>query len=68
LPSQEACGRLYIRELRVDVEGRESTAFGLYRDRYRRTPEGWRFAHRDYTTLARTRPAGDGLEVFDVPG
>ncbi len=64
----DASGRLYIRESRVDAEGQESTALGLYRDQYRRTSEGWRFAHRDYTTLARTSPAGNGLEAFDVPG
>lgn len=64
----DASGRLYIRESRMDTEGRESTALGLYRDQYRRTSAGWRFAHRDYTTLARTNSAGDGLEAFDVPG
>lgn len=63
----DANGRLYIRETRVEAAGRKSTAFGLYRDRYRRTSGGWRFAHRDYATLARTNPAGDGLEVYDVP-
>lgn len=64
-----ATGRLYIRELRQDrAEHRWSTAYGLYRDRYRKVDGRWRFATRDYSTLARTAPAGDGMEVFPVPG
>lgn len=63
-----ATSRTYIREYRVDATGVETTAFGLYRDRLRRTAAGWRFVERDYSTLARTAPDGIGLEVFDVPG
>ena len=64
----EATGRLYMWELRQDVGGGTwSDAFGLYRDRYVRTPDGWRFAERRYASLARTAPDGVGRVVFDVP-
>ena len=52
-----ATARLAMCELRTDVDGEESRAFGLYRDRYARTPDGWRFAARRYQTLARS-PGG----------
>jgi hypothetical protein len=38
-------------------------AFGLYRDRYERTPDGWRIAARRYRSMARF-PSGD---VFPLP-
>lgn len=64
-----ATGRLYIRELRQDRDGhRWSTAYGLYRDRYAKEDGRWRFAARDYSSLARTAADGDGMEVFPVPG
>ena len=64
----EATGRLYIQELRQERDGhRWTTAVGLYRDRYRRRADTWRFAGRDYTSLARTRTDGDGMDVFPIP-
>jgi hypothetical protein len=61
-----ATARLYIRELRLERETQQwTTAVGLYRDRYVRDGDGWRFARRDYSTLARTGPAG--AEVFAIP-
>lgn len=63
-----ASGRIYIQELRQEREGhRWTTAYGLYRDTYRNDQERWRFASRDYSTLARTAPAGEGMEVFPIP-
>ena len=61
----EATGRMYICELRVDEDGAWSEAYGLYRDRYRRLDGDWRFAARQYTSLARRNPFG--TEAFDLP-
>ena len=59
-----AAARLYMCELRQDVAtGHASQAFGVYRDEYRRVDGHWRFARRDYQSLART---GRG-EVFAFP-
>ena len=66
---ERATGRLYIRELRQDRVGhRWTTAYGLYRDQYRKDDGRWRFAARDYSSLARTAAEGAGMEVFPVPG
>ena len=63
-----ASGRLYIRELRQERDThRWSTAFGLYRDTYRKDDDRWRFASRDYSSLARTSADGDGMDVFPIP-
>ena len=64
-----ARGRLYIRELRQEREGhRWTTAYGLYEDTYRKVDGTWRFATRDYSTLARTSAAAEGMDVFPIPG
>ena len=68
---ESASGRLYIRELRQEREGhRWTTAYGLYRDTYRKVDDRWCFATRDYSSLARTAPDADGggMEVFPIPG
>jgi hypothetical protein len=63
----EASGRLYMCELRHDRElDRRTEAFGLYQDRYQRVDDAWRFAHRRYSSLARTADVGD-LAVFPLP-
>lgn len=64
----EATGRLYIQELRQERDGhRWTTAIGLYRDRYRRSADGeWRFAQRDYSSLARSGTDGE-MDVFPIP-
>ncbi len=68
-PDGSATGRLYMWELRQDrASGRWSNAYGLYRDRYERVDGRWVFAARDYSSLARTSAAGDGMDVFSVPG
>ena len=67
IDGDEAHGRLYIQELRQERDGHQwTTAVGLYRDRYRRVDGEWRFAARDYTSIARTR--GGSAEVFPIPG
>jgi hypothetical protein len=59
-----AC-RLFMCELRTGREdGRLTTAFGLYHDRYRQDGGRWRFAERRYHSVART--AAD-LDVFPLP-
>jgi SnoaL-like domain len=59
-----ATARLYICELRQDAaSGRSTQAFGVYRDEYRRVDGDWRFARRDYQSLARS---GRG-ETFSFP-
>jgi hypothetical protein len=64
----EASGRLYICELRQERDGhRWTTAYGLYRDAYRRYDGGWRFASRDYSSLARGAPGDGTLDVFGIP-
>jgi SnoaL-like domain len=61
----EATGRSYIQEVRQDAaSGRLTVAYGLYRDRYGRHGDGWRFAAREYRSLARTGP---DLTVVSTP-
>jgi ketosteroid isomerase-like protein len=43
-----ATGRTYIEEFGRMSDGRSQRHYSLYHDRYRRTPEGWRFAERVY--------------------
>lgn len=58
-----ATGRMWISEFRCHADDqRWSTIFGLYRDHYRRTPDGWRFERRLYNSLARP----DEGVVFDI--
>jgi ketosteroid isomerase-like protein len=61
----EATGRVYICELRGEDDGSWSEAYGLYRDRYRRTDGDWRIAGRRYASLARRAPSG--TELFTLP-
>lgn len=59
-----ARARLYMCELRQEASnGHSSTAYGLYRDDYRRVGGRWWIARRAYRSLART---GRG-EVFPFP-
>jgi len=59
-----ASARLWMCEQRQDAaNGQFSTAYGLYRDDYRRTDAGWRFARRRYRSLART----GRNEAFPLP-
>jgi len=53
-----ACARVLINEIRQDHEGEWSSTYGVYHDELRRAPGdhsvGWRFARRNYQSLART--------------
>ena len=68
LDGDVATGRLYMWELRQDAETHTwSNAFGVYRDHYARVDGSWRFASRDYSSLARTSVDGAGMDVFAIP-
>jgi ketosteroid isomerase-like protein len=43
-----ATGRTYILELGHLRDGRSELNYSLYHDRYRRTPDGWKFTERVY--------------------
>jgi hypothetical protein len=63
-----ATGRVLIQELRQERAGhRWTTAFGLYRDTYRKVDGRWRFASRDYSSLARSSADRPGMDVFPIP-
>ncbi len=48
LDGDTAVGRAYILEFGHLRDGRSQLHYSLYHDRYRRTPEGWKFAERVY--------------------
>ena len=59
-----ATGRLWMLEVRQDVEPRQwSEAFGLYEDDYVVLDGSWRFSRRRYRSLAR-RTGNDPASVF----
>ena len=50
-----ARARVLVNEIRQDRDGGAwSSTYGVYQDQYHRTVDGWRFARRDYQSLART--------------
>lgn len=62
--SDQATARVFMRELRLRTgESARCDVFGMYRDHYRRTLDGWRIEHRRYRTMARFPEA----EVFPLP-
>ena len=48
LQGDTAAGRAYISELGHLRDGRSQLNYSVYHDRYRRTPDGWKFAERVY--------------------
>ncbi|MGI5132124.1 nuclear transport factor 2 family protein [Pseudonocardia sp. CA-107938] len=48
LDGDTATGRTYMQELARTLDGHEGQNYAVYHDRYRRTPDGWRFAERVY--------------------
>jgi ketosteroid isomerase-like protein len=48
LDGDTATGRAYIQELVRTRDGRQGLNYAIYHDRYRRTPEGWKFTERVY--------------------
>jgi hypothetical protein len=65
---REATGRVHLCEVRRHLDGTWTQAYGLYRDRYRRTDGAWRFAARRYSSLARFTLTGiEQVESFPLP-
>jgi ketosteroid isomerase-like protein len=48
LGGDTATGRAYIHEIVRTLDGIEGVNFAVYHDRYRHTPDGWKFAERVY--------------------
>ena len=48
LDGDSASGRAYIAELGRLRDGSSHSNYGVYHDRYRRTPAGWKFSERVY--------------------
>ncbi|HEV7759986.1 MAG TPA: nuclear transport factor 2 family protein [Acidimicrobiales bacterium] len=69
LEGDTAVGRAYIAELGRFRDGSSHLNYALYHDRYRRTPEGWRFAERLYEVrYVDSAPlAGSGNEPGSEP-
>jgi hypothetical protein len=68
LDGDVATGRLYMWELRQDGDTHTwSNAFGVYNDEYARVDGRWRFASRNYSSLARTSDGDNGMVVFAIP-
>jgi ketosteroid isomerase-like protein len=48
LDGDSASGRAYMSELMRLRDGRSEVNYAIYHDRYRRTPDGWKFTERVY--------------------
>lgn len=48
LDGDTATGRAYIQELVRTRDSRQGLNYAIYHDRYRRTPDGWKFTERVY--------------------
>ena len=48
LDGDTAAGRAYISEHMHGHDGRSELNYAVYHDRYRRTPDGWKFTERVY--------------------
>jgi uncharacterized protein (TIGR02246 family) len=48
LDGDTAVGRSYVSEFGQFRDGRSNSNYAVYHDRYRRTPDGWKFAERVY--------------------
>jgi ketosteroid isomerase-like protein len=66
LDGDTATGRTFLHELMRLRDGSSHVNYAVYHDRYRRTPEGWRFTERVYevryldeSPLPGSAPAGD---------
>jgi hypothetical protein len=67
LDGDTATGRAYIQELARTLDGRQGLNYAIYHDRYKRTPDGWKFTERVYevryvdtTPLAGSAPRAAG--------
>jgi ketosteroid isomerase-like protein len=48
LEGDTAYGRAYMNEVGRTRDGRSELNYAIYHDRYRRTPDGWKFTERVY--------------------
>jgi len=64
-----AVGRAYICELGRLRDGSSQVNYAVYHDRYRRTPDGWKFAERVYEVryLDTTPLAGSAPHAAEAP-
>ncbi len=65
-----ARARMYMQELRQGVaDGRRSTTYGVYHDRFERHDDRWWFARRRYGSYSRTAAPGSphDQDVFPLP-
>ena len=67
LEGETATGRAYVSEFGQQHDGGSVLNYAIYHDRYRRTPDGWKFAERAYevkyldtTPLAGSAPDSPG--------
>jgi len=77
LDGDTASGRAYMSELIRLRDGSSHLNYAIYHDRYRRTPDGWRFTERSYeiryldsTALAGSAPRAAGSApqaAADIP-
>jgi ketosteroid isomerase-like protein len=69
LDGDTATGRAYIQELARTLDGRQGLNYAIYHDRYRRTPDGWKFTERVYEVryLDTTPLAGSAPHPGDTP-
>jgi ketosteroid isomerase-like protein len=73
LDGDTASGRAYMSEVGRGRDGRSGINHAIYHDRYRRTPDGWRFTERVYeiryldeSPLAGFAPRHDGEAADQV--
>jgi ketosteroid isomerase-like protein len=69
LDGDTASGRAYISELMHGHDGRLELNYAVYHDRYRRTPDGWKFTERVYEVryLDRSPLAGSAPPAAGEP-
>ena len=74
LAGDTAVGRAYVSELGHMRNGRSEVNYAVYHDRYRRTPDGWKFAERVYeyryldtTELSGSAPQAAGAAAKAPP-
>jgi ketosteroid isomerase-like protein len=63
LDGDVATGRAYMQELARALDGRNEMNFAIYHDRYRRTPDGWKFTERVYDVRYRDQTPLNGSAV-----
>ena len=69
LDGDTASGRAYIQEIGRSRDGRSFLNYAIYHDRYRRTPDGWKFTVRAYEVryLDTTPLAGSAPSAAESP-